>query len=52
MMGSRGYLESPPEMLVVALLSIGVPDEKPSPRPRKAFDEIFYEEKFGKNMSA
>ena len=48
----KRILGIPPEMLVVALLSIGVPDEEPSPRPRKAFDEIFYEEKFGKNMSA
>jgi len=34
-------------MKVVALLSIGVPDENPDSKPRKLFSEVFHSEKYG-----
>jgi len=43
----KKILQIPENLAVVALLPIGVPDEHPSPRPRKAFTEIFFKESFG-----
>lgn len=43
----KRVLEIPEELAVVALTPIGVPAESPSPRPRKAPEEVFSEEKFG-----
>jgi nitroreductase len=42
----KRLLEIPVETKVVALLPIGVPDEKPAPRPRKKPSEIFFREKW------
>jgi nitroreductase len=33
-------------MKVVALLPIGVPDEKPGPKPRKPLSELFFKEEW------
>ncbi len=35
------------DLEVIVLLPVGVPDEHPPPRPRKAFTEIFFGESFG-----
>jgi nitroreductase len=40
-------LDIPKEMTVISLLPIGVPDQKPEPRGRKAFEEIFHDGKYG-----
>jgi nitroreductase len=42
----KSLLKIPKAMDVIALLPIGVPDEKPKPRPRKDFHEIFYKEEW------
>lgn len=47
----KQLLEVPERMTVVALLPIGVPDEKPQPKPRKDFGEIFFDEKYGKPLA-
>ncbi|RLI42266.1 nitroreductase [Candidatus Bathyarchaeota archaeon] len=47
----KRLLGIPEKMVVVALLPIGVPDENPQPRPRKDFNEIFFEEKYGKHLT-
>ena len=48
----KQLLGIPKRMTVVALLPIGIPDEKPQPRPRKEFDEIFFaEEEYGKRLA-
>ena len=48
----RQLLGIPERMTVVALLPVGLPDEKPQPRPRKEFDEIFFaEEEYGKRLT-
>jgi hypothetical protein len=39
-------LNIPQRMKVTAILPIGVPDEKPQPRPRKDFSEIFFKEQW------
>jgi nitroreductase len=36
----------PERMTIIALLPIGVPDEKPRPTPRRDFHEIFYKEEW------
>ncbi len=41
----------PENYSVINLLPIGVPDQKPEPRGRKNFNEVFYCESFGKNLS-
>jgi nitroreductase len=46
----KELLGIPEEMRVINLLPIGVPDQKPEPRGRKAFDELFYGEKYGKKL--
>jgi nitroreductase len=43
----KKILEIPENLAVIALLPIGVPDESPPPRPRKAFNEIFFKEFYG-----
>jgi len=43
----KKILKIPESLAVVALLPIGVPDEDPPQRPRKAFTEIFFKESFG-----
>jgi len=48
----KRLLNIPEEMCVIVLLSIGVPDETPQPRPRKEISEIFFEEKYGKPFGA
>lgn len=40
----------PENMTVIALLPIGVPDETPLPKPRRAFKEVFFKESYGKPM--
>jgi nitroreductase len=40
----------PENMAVIALLPIGVPDENPPPKPRRAFKEVFFKESYGKPM--
>jgi len=47
----KQLLGIPKRMAVVALLPIGVPDEKPQPKPRKDFGEIFSDEKYGKPLA-
>jgi len=42
----KHLLKIPARMKVVALLPIGVPDEKPSPRPRKPPSELFFKEEW------
>jgi len=46
----KKIVEVPENLAVVALLPIGVPDESPPSRPRKAFEEIFFEELYGKPL--
>jgi len=43
----KEILKIPETLAVIALLPIGIPDELPAPRPRKAFSEIFHKESFG-----
>ena len=40
----------PENMTVIALLPIGVPDENPPSKPRRAFKEVFFKESYGKPM--
>jgi len=40
----------PENMTVIALLPIGVPDESPPPRPRRAFKEVFFKESYVKPL--
>jgi len=47
----KQLLEVPERIAVVALLPIGVPDEKPQPKPKKDFGEIFFDEKYGKPLT-
>jgi nitroreductase len=42
----KHLLKIPEKMKIVALLPIGVPDEKPAPRPRKEPSEIFFKEEW------
>jgi len=43
----KRILKIPKNLTVVALLPVGVPDENPPARPRKAFTEIFHKESYG-----
>jgi len=43
----KRILKIPENLAVIALLPIGVPDESPPPRPRKAFTEIFFKDYYG-----
>jgi nitroreductase len=47
----RTLLAIPETMTVVALLPIGIPDESPSPKPRKAFDAIYFEDQYGNPLT-
>jgi len=42
----KKILKIPEKIKVVALMPIGVPDEKPTAKPRKDFHEIFYKEEW------
>jgi nitroreductase len=42
----KRLLKIPEKMKVVALLPIGVPDQKPAARPRKEPSEVFFREKW------
>lgn len=46
----KQLLGIPEEMTVVNLLPIGVPDQTPEARGRKAVDEIFHSEKYGEPL--
>jgi len=46
----KKVLEIPEKLSVVVLLSIGVSDESPEPKPRKDFSEIFFQDKYGKPL--
>jgi nitroreductase len=43
----KRILKIPESLAVIALLPMGVPDESPPPRPRKAFNEIFFKDCYG-----
>jgi len=47
----KRLLGVPERIAVVALLPVGVPDEKPQPKPRKDFSEIFFKEEYGKPLT-
>jgi len=42
----KSLLKIPAKMKVVALLPIGMPDEKPAPRRRRELSEIFFKEEW------
>ena len=44
---TKQLLEIPERISIVALLPIGIPNEKPRPKPRKDPKEIFFEERYG-----
>lgn len=46
----KEILQIPENLAVIALLPIGVADENPQPRPRKAFKEIFFNESYGASL--
>ncbi|MBN2336143.1 nitroreductase family protein [Candidatus Bathyarchaeota archaeon] len=46
----KELLGVPEEMKVIVLLSIGVPDQKPGPKGRKPFEELFYGDRYGKKL--
>jgi nitroreductase len=43
----KTVLKIPENLTVIALLPVGVPDENPPARPRKALKEIFFKESYG-----
>ena len=43
----KSTLKIPEEIPIVVLVAIGVPDEKPAPRPRKSLEEISFTEEYG-----
>ncbi|MEM3578848.1 MAG: nitroreductase family protein [Candidatus Bathyarchaeia archaeon] len=43
----RKILKIPENLAVIVLLAVGVPNEDPAPKPRKAFSEIFFKEFYG-----
>ena len=43
-------LNIPEEMTVINLLPIGVPDQSPEPRGRKPFEDLFFENRYGKSL--
>jgi len=43
----KQILKIPENLVVIALLPIGVPDEKPKERSVKAFKEVFFKESYG-----
>jgi nitroreductase len=42
----KSLLHIPPDMKVVACLTLGIPDECPDARPRKNFDDLVFREKY------
>lgn len=46
----KRIINAPEKLAVIALLPIGVPNESPSPRLRKPFEEIFFSEVYGKPL--
>lgn len=46
----KELLDIPEKMTVISLLPIGVPDQKPQPKGRKNFEEIFFEEKYNRPL--
>ena len=47
----KKLLGIPQQLKVVALTPVGVPAESPSPRPRKALEEVAFENKWGNRIS-
>jgi nitroreductase len=43
----KKILMVPDNLVVIALLPIGIPDDNPPPKPRKAFNEIFFKDAYG-----
>jgi nitroreductase len=43
----KTILKIPESLAVIALLPVGVPDESPPPRLRRAFKEVFFKESYG-----
>jgi nitroreductase len=48
----KRLLKIPAKMRVIALLPIGVPNETPTPRPRKELSELFFREEWQKPWRA
>ncbi len=48
----KRLLRIPEVMSVIALLTIGIPNETPPSRSRKGNSEIFFEEEYGKPMNS
>jgi len=48
----KELLGIPEKIAVVALLPIGVPDERPQAKPRKIFGEIFFEEEYNRPLKS
>lgn len=46
----KKIVKVPENLVVIAMLPIGVPDENPPPRSRKTFKEIFLKEAYGKPL--
>ncbi|MFX0069377.1 MAG: nitroreductase family protein [Promethearchaeota archaeon] len=46
----RSTLKIPEHMHIIVLVAIGVPDETPSPRPRRSLPEISYAEVYGDSL--
>jgi nitroreductase len=44
---TKELLAIPDEMTVINLLPIGVPDQRPKPKGRKPFEELFFAERYG-----
>lgn len=47
----KQLLRIPERIAVVALLPIGIPHEKPQPKLRKNFSEIFFEEEYSEPLT-
>ncbi len=48
----KDALKIPEDVSIVALVVLGVPDEKPSPKPRKSLQEIVFAETYGNAWGA
>jgi len=47
----KKIMKVPENLAVIALLPVGVPDESPLSRPRKAFGEIFFKDSYGQPLN-
>ncbi len=47
----RKLLDIPENWVPVAILAVGYPAERPSPKPRKSLDEIVFVNAFGRKLS-